>query len=91
MCMDKHCFPDCWKASLMFHVIKNVEERSTPKNYHSVSLLSKASQIFDKTVNNNLVDHHEKVSIFPDLQHGFRLSHLTADLLTVASGRILKV
>ena len=90
MCLDKHYFPDCWKASPMFHVIKNIEERSTPKTYHPVSLLSKASQIFDKIVNNNLADHLEKGGLFPDLQHGFSF-HLTTDLLTVASGRILKV
>ena len=40
MCLKEFCFPDCWKVSLVVPVFKNVEESSTAKNYHLVSLLS---------------------------------------------------
>ena len=44
----------------MVPVFKNVRERSTAKNYHPVSLLSMVSKIFEKIVNNRIVDHLEK-------------------------------
>ena len=41
-------------------VFKNVGERSTAKNYHLVSRLSVACKVFEKLVNNRIVDHLEK-------------------------------
>ena len=40
MCLKESCFPDCWKASSVVPVFKNVLERSKAKNYRPVSLLS---------------------------------------------------
>ena len=50
----------------MVPVFKTVEERSTAKSYHPVSLLSMASKVFEKLVNNKIVDHLEKYSLFSD-------------------------
>ena len=36
---------------------KNVGERCTTKSYRPVSLLSMFSKVFEKLVNNRLVDH----------------------------------
>ena len=70
-------------------VFKNVGERSTAKNYHLVSLLSVVSKIFEKLVNNRIVDRLGKCGIFSsDFQYNFRSSWSTADLLTLASDRI---
>ena len=55
-------------------VFKNVGERSTAKNYHPVSLLSVVSKVFEKLVNNRIVDHLEKCGLFSDFQYGFRSS-----------------
>ena len=74
----------------MAPVFKNVGERSTAKDYHSVSLLSVVSEVFAKLVNNRIVDHIEKCGLFSDFQYGFRSSRSTADLLTVVSDRIAK-
>ena len=63
-------------------VFKNVEERSTAKNYCPVSLLSVVSKVFEK-----IVDHLGKYGLFSDFQCGFRSSRSTADLLTVVSDR----
>ena len=90
-CLKESCFPDCWKVSLMVPVFKNVEERSTVKNYHPVNLLSVVSKVFKKLVINRIVDHLEKCGLFSDFQYGFRSSRSTADLLTVASNRIARV
>ena len=56
----------------MVPVFKNVGERSTAKNYRPVSLLSVVSKVFEKLVNNRIVDHLEKCSLFSDFQYGFR-------------------
>ena len=40
MCLKECCFPDSFKVSAVVSVFKNDGERCTPKNYHSVFLLS---------------------------------------------------
>ena len=89
-CLRESYFPDCWKVSSVVPVFKNVGERSTAKKYCPVSLLSVVSKVFEKLVNNWLVDHLEKCDIFSDFQHGFRSSRSTGDLLTVVSDRIAR-
>ena len=65
-------------------------ERSTAKTYRPVSLLSVVSKVFEKLVNNRIVDHLENGGLFSDFQYGFRSSRTTADLLTVVSDRIAR-
>ena len=89
-CLKESCFPDCWKVSSVVPVFKNVGERSTAKNYRPVSLPSVVSKVFEKLVNNRIVDHLEKCGLFSDYQYGFRSSRSTADLLTVVSDRIAR-
>ena len=69
-CLKEPCFPDCWEVSLVVPVLKNVGERSTAKNCHSVSLIS----VVSKLVNNKTVDHLERCGLFSDFQYGFRSS-----------------
>ena len=66
MCLKESCFPDCWKVSSVVPVFNNVGERSTAKNYHPVSLLFVVSKVFEKLVNNRIVDHLEKCGLFLD-------------------------
>ena len=89
-CLKKSCFPDCWKVSSVVPVFKNVGERSTAKNYRPVSLLSVVSKVFEKLVNNRIVDHLEKCGLFSHFQYGFMSSRSTADLLAVVSDRIAR-
>ena len=58
-CLKESCFPNCWKVSSVVPVSKNVGERSTAKNYCSVSLLSLVSEVFEKPVNNRIVGRLE--------------------------------
>ena len=74
----------------MVPVFKNVGERSTAKNYRPVSLLSVVSKVFEKLVNNRIVDHLENCGLFSDFQYGFRSSRSTADLLTVVSDSVAR-
>ena len=46
------------------------------------------SKVFEKLVNNRIVNRLKKCSLFSDFQYGFRSSRSTADLLTVVSDRI---
>ena len=83
MCMKESGFPYCWKVSSVVPVFKNVA-----KTYRPVSILSVVGKVFQKLVNNRIVDHLEKCALFSDFQYGFRSSQSTADLLTVVSDRI---
>ena len=56
----------------------------------TVSLLSVVSKVFEKLVNNRIVDHLEKCGLFSDSQYGFRSSRSTAEFLTVVSERIAR-
>ena len=89
-CLKESCFPDCWKVFSVVPVFKNIGERSTAKNYRPVSLLSAVSKVFEKLVNNRIVDHLENRGLFSDFQYGFRSSRSTPDLLTVVSDRIAR-
>ena len=64
MCWNESCFSDCWKVSSVVPVFKNVGKRSTAKNYFPISLLSVVSKVFEKLVNNRIVDHLQKYDLF---------------------------
>ena len=84
-CLKESCFPDWGKVSSVVPVFKNVGERYTVKNYHPLSLLSVVSKVFEKLLNNRIVD-----PLFSDFRYGFRPSRSIADLLTVVSDRIAR-
>ena len=63
--LKESSFQDCWNVSLVVLVIKNVGERSKAKNCHPVSLLSVVSKVFEKLVNNRIVDHLKNCGLFP--------------------------
>ena len=68
MCLNESCYPNCWKVLLVVLILKNVGKRSTAKNCHPVSLLSVVSKVFEKRVNNKVVDHLEKYGLLDQLQ-----------------------
>ena len=72
----------------MFLAFKNVGERSAAKNCHPVSLISVVIKVFEKIVNNRIVDHLEKFGLFSDFPYLFRSFRSTGDLLTVVSDKI---
>ena len=90
MYLKVSCFPDCWKVSTVDLVFKNVGERSTAKNYRAVRLLSMGSKVFEKILNNRILDRLEKFGLFCDFQYSFRCSRSIADNLTVVSDRIAR-
>ena len=73
----------------MVLVFKNVRERSTAKNHCPISVLSVVRKVFEKLLNNRIVDQVEKSCLFSDFQYGFRSSRSNAGL-TVVSDRIAR-
>ena len=63
MWLKESCFPDCWKVSSVVPVFKNIGKRCSTKSYSPVTLLSVVSKVFEKFVNNRIVDHLEKCSL----------------------------
>ena len=55
---------DFLKVSWAIPVFKNVGERSTAKNVRLFSLPSVVGKVFEKLVNNRIVDHLEKCAFF---------------------------
>ena len=74
ICWQKSCFPHCWKVSSVVPVFENVGGIPSDKFYHPVSLFSVVSKIFEKLVNNRLVDSLEKSVIFTAFHYGFSSS-----------------
>ena len=73
----------------MVPVFKNVGERSTAKIYCPVSLLSVVCKVFEKLVNNVIVDHIEKCGLFLNFSYGFRSLQSTAVFLAAVSDKIV--
>ena len=48
------------------------------------------SKVFEKLLNNRIVDDLEKCGLFSDFQYGFRSSRSTTDILTVVSDGIAR-
>ena len=64
MCLKESYFPDFLKLSPVVPVFKNVGERSTANSQRPLSLLSVVRRVFEKLVNNKLVDLLDKCSLF---------------------------
>ena len=91
ICLKESFLPDYWKISSLVLVSKNAGQRSTSKNFRPVCLHFVVSEVFEKLVNNRLVDHLKKFGLFTDFQYAFRSSRSTVDLLTFVSDRIAGV
>ena len=58
----------------MVPAFKNIGGRSAASNYGPVSCLSVVSKVFERLVNNRIVDHLEKCCLFSDFQYSSRSS-----------------
>ena len=74
----------------MVPVFKDVEGRSAAKTFLPLSLLSVVRKVFEKLVNDRLVDHPKKCGLFSNFQDGFWSSLSTTNFLTAVSVRIAR-
>ena len=66
-------FPQNWKESKVAFLKKpNKTNYTAPNSYRPISLLSDASKIFERVLNQRLKYHVESQNIMHDLQFGFR-------------------
>ena len=86
-CLKVSCFPNCWKVSSLYLRIfsKGLQLKTT-----ALLVFFLWFKVFEKLVNNRIVDHLAKCGLFSDFQYGFRSSQSTSDLLTVVSDRIAR-
>ena len=75
----------------MVPTFKNAGDRSNAKTYCRVSHLSVINKVYEKLVNDRIVDYLGKCGLFYDFQYGFRSYQSAADLLTTVSDRIAKI
>ena len=74
----------------MVPVFKIFGERSAAKKDRPVSLLSVVCKVFERLLNNRIIDRLEKWGLCSDFKYGFRSPWSTADNFTVVSDRISK-
>ena len=67
-----------------------LKESCFPDCWKVSSVVLYLSKVFEKLVNNRIVDCLEKYDLLSDFQYGFRSARSTADLLTVVSDRIAR-
>ena len=89
MCLKESCSPDCWKASSVVLIFRNVGEISTVKTTALLVLFLWLVKSLKKLLNNRIVDLEES-GLFSDFQYGFRSSRSSADLVTVVTDRIIR-
>ena len=75
---------------MLVPLFKKVGERSTAKKYRPVSLLSVVRKVFEKFVNNRIVDHLEKYGFFSEFQYRFMSFQSTTNLLINVYDRIAR-
>ena len=89
MVVLKNCEPKLsYTLADLFNKCLQIQLKTT---YHPISLPSVVNKVFEKPVNNRIVDHLEKCDLFADFQYGFISSRSTANLLTVVCNRIASV
>lgn len=75
--LNNMCFPQSWKISKTIPIKKPKKDGDNPENYRPISLLPNISKIFEKVINERIVDFCEEKNIIPDNQFGFRKEHGT--------------
>ncbi len=64
-------FPSAWKRAVIKPLFKNKNNRSDPKSYRPVALLSCLSKVVESFVRKQLLRHCFSHSLIPDEQFGF--------------------
>lgn len=76
-------FPDYLKISKMIFIQKEGKPPDSVKSYRPISLLEFIAKVFEKILNNKLVDHLVRTEGYSDMQHGFRAGRGTDTALAV--------
>lgn len=84
-CIQASCFPNCWKSALVCPIPKGVSPSEQATEYRPISLLPVISKVFERLVNERLLNYFEKSNYLPASQYGFRRQRSTTDALLAVS------
>ena len=62
-------------------------DKTGPSNYRPISIVSAVAKVFEKCINQHIVEYLEISKIISARQYGFRESHSTTDLLTYVTNK----
>ena len=80
-------YPNAWKSAIVQPILKHGCDKTDPSNYRPISIVSAVAKVFEKCVNQHLVNYLETNKIVSDKQYGFRQSRSTTDLLTYVANK----
>lgn len=87
--LDSGIFPSAFKKAIVHPIFKNGDRHSV-SNYRPISVLSVFSKIFEKILNEKLVDFLNSNDFFSNNQFGFRKSKSTEHAVLELSEQIIK-
>ena len=74
--------PNAWKNAMVQPILKRGCDKTDPSNYRPISIVSAVAKVFEKCINQHIVEYLEINKIISDRQYGSRESRSTTDLLT---------
>ena len=90
-CLRQSCFPVLKGITDGPSIEEGLHLKTTVCRLCRRRLSSFFSKIFEKLINNGIVDNLEKCIFFSNFEYGFRSSRSTVDLVTPTSDRIARV
>lgn len=70
-------FPDKWKKAKVISIPKKDKDRSKPNSYRPISLLPNIGKVYERIINDIIVQFCHENKIIPDTQFGFPRFHST--------------
>jgi ribonuclease HI len=74
--------PEIWKHAVICPIYKSGKQKTDPKSYRPISLLSCTGKLMERIINTRLIWHLESNKLLADEQFGFRKSRSTEDQVT---------
>ena len=66
--LEQGTYPEQWKTAVVSPIFKQKGNRSDPKFYRPISLLSSVSKVFERLVHKQLMEFCFENTVFPDCQ-----------------------
>lgn len=89
LCIANGSYPEKWKIAKVVFIYKN-SDRTNPKNYRPISLLSILARIFEKLINTRIMDYITKNKLISCYQYAYQKSKSTSDLCIQLYDFVLK-
>jgi len=84
-CMQRACFPDCWKRQKLVLIPKPGKPRSDPSSFRPIGLLDGLGKLLEKMILNRLQKYTEGDNGLSENQFGFRKGRRTVNAITTVT------